>query len=238
MNEEEARLRKIRRDRIARTKRILRWLPRRTNLHRYPGLKRYATRARRTHELWSFRTRPVVVALYAGSILSFLPLYGVQLVLSVLAATLLRANLPILVGLQFITNPLTILPIYFAAYQIGRVTLGLLGVSVPLLNRAQLEVLLQNIFAMTAWGENFAYFAKVFGVTSLGGIILGIFVATIASWIYRLGAYEVTKTYTRLRELQEQREANANDPAPGPPAADGSEATESEPPENLNPKEE
>lgn len=201
MTEEETKLKRLRSERIARTKRLLRWLPRRTNVHKYPILRWFAEAARKRHFLWSFRTRPVVVALYVGSILTFLPLYGIQMLLSVIAAFLFRANLPLLFGLQFITNPFTILPVYFAAYQIGRIFLSLIGLNAPLLNRAQLEVLFQNM-REGQWGENFAYFATVFGTTTLGGIMIGLFIGTLASWIYRFGAYEVTKTYERLRELQ------------------------------------
>ncbi len=207
MQDEEVRLKRIRSERIARTKRLLRWLPRRANMHKYPVLRPFAESARKRHYLWSFRAKPVVIALYVGSILTFLPLYGVQMLLSVIAAFLFRANLPVLFGLQFVTNPFTILPVYFAAYQIGRVFLSLVGIRVPNLNRAQIEVLFENM-REGQWGENFAYFATVFGTTTLGGAMIGLFIGTIASWLYRFGAYEVTKTYERLRELQIRRESN------------------------------
>ncbi|MCC5833213.1 MAG: DUF2062 domain-containing protein [Opitutales bacterium] len=39
------------------------------------------------------------------------------------------------VALQFITNPLTVIPIYFTAFQIGRLFLRLFGVDGPWLQR-------------------------------------------------------------------------------------------------------
>ena len=41
---------------------------------------------------------------------------------------LVRANLPLIVALQWISNPLTMGPIYFADYKIGLSVLNLLGV--------------------------------------------------------------------------------------------------------------
>jgi len=206
MTREEESLKQLRRERIARTKRILRWMPRRTNIHRYPGLRRFAKTARRNLDLWSFRVAHVIPALYAGCILAFWPLYGIQIPLSVLFALFLRANLPILFSLQFITNPVTIIPVYYVTYQIGRLFLSLLSVDTPQLNAGEIRILVQSV-GSGDWILNLKYFFTVWIVTALGGTIIGSFAATIGSTVYRFMASEIAKSYRRLIELQALRKA-------------------------------
>lgn len=216
MNPEEDRLHRRRRGRIARVKRILRWMPRRTNIHRYPVLRWFAAAARKRNYLWCFRVRTAIPALYAGCILALLPFYGIQLPLAVGLAFLIRANLPILFSLQFITNPLTLLPAYFACYQIGRVVLNLFGIESPQLNMAEMKVLIDAL-RNGNWAINLKYLGAVWSMTALGGLILGTFTATLASVLYKLAAYEVSVSYARLKALQEKR-SKANPPAvPTPP---------------------
>ncbi|MFP4540019.1 MAG: DUF2062 domain-containing protein [Opitutales bacterium] len=216
MMEEEEALQALRRSRVVRVKRMLRWMPRRANMHRYPVLKWFGVPARQRAELWSFRTRNAVPAIYAGLLLALTPLYGVQLPLSVLLAFWLRANLPILCGIQFITNPLTVFPIYFSAFHIGRITLQLVGLEVPNLNMAQFKLLLNSLMSFEL-RHSFGFIWQTFASTTLGGWMMGLFSATIAATIYRVGAYEVGQTYQRLHELQRRREAAraAEEAAPG-----------------------
>lgn len=208
MTQEENRLHRQRHERIARVKRLLRWMPRRTNVHRYPVLKWFANAARRRSYLWSFRVGSAIPALYAGCILAMLPLYGIQLVLAALLAFALRANLPILASTQFITNPVTALPLYFAAYQVGRVIFNLFGWDSPHLNMAEMKALI-NALESGNWGYNIRYLLRVWLATSLGGCILGTFIASVLSGVYRLGAYEVEVSYRRLKVLQARRQAAA-----------------------------
>lgn len=106
-------------DRLRRVRRLMRPLPRRSNLGRYPILKYFAGPARRMPFLWSYRPEHVRPALYIGSILTLLPLIGVQLVLALAACVLLRGNLPITAALQLISNPLTAAPLYGLTYAVG-----------------------------------------------------------------------------------------------------------------------
>jgi uncharacterized protein (DUF2062 family) len=205
---EENRLTRRRLERIARVKRVLRWMPRRTNVHRYPVLKWFASAARKRLYLWSFRSRAVTPALYAGCVLALMPLYGVQLTLAVLLAFALRANLPVLFSLQFLTNPFTVLPAYYACFQIGRIFLNLLGIETPHLNMAEMQVIM-NALKAGNWAMNLKYLGIIWSITSLGSLILGTFIASVSSAAYKLAAYEVAVSYRRLRELQQRRHAAA-----------------------------
>lgn len=209
MFQEENRLHKLRHERIARVKRFLRRMPRRSNIHKYPVLKWFAKAARKRTYLWSFRVRYTIPAFYAGCIISLLPIYGIQIPLAAAFAFLFRANLPVLFSLQFITNPITALPLYFAAFQIGRVVMHLFGVETPHLNMVELRLLLESV-RDGEWGPNLRYIGAVWLLTCLGGTILGTFMGALLSGFYRLAAYEVVVFNRRIRELQRKRhEANS-----------------------------
>lgn len=210
MSDEEKKLQALRSERIARTKKWLRILPRRTNIHRYPVLKWFSSAARKRSFLWSFRVQEVVPALYAGLILAFLPLYGIQLLLAFFLALMFRANLPVMVGLQFITNPLTVIPIYFTAFQIGRLSLNLVGMETPNLSMIEARALFLGM-QEGHWGANFRYFSTVIGITSFGSTMMGIFVASISSVVYRTMAKNITASYQRLKELKHRRETQATE---------------------------
>lgn len=204
MTQEEESLRALQRERKARVKRLLRWMPRRATMHRYPILKWFAKSARARPYLWSFRVNAVVPALYAGCILSFLPLYGVQVALAALLAFMLHANLPVLVALQAITNPLSAIPVYYTVYHIGRMALGLVGIDSPRLTVHDVSALSDSVDS-GEWALRTRYAAEVWGVMCLGGAMMGLFVATIASLLYRLGAREAAITLQKLHALQEKR---------------------------------
>lgn len=185
--------------RIRRVKRWLRPLPRRATIHRYPILKFFAETARKRIYLWSFRVENAVPAIYAGAILTLLPIYGLQIAIAFLLALLLRANLPILVGLQVVSNPLTVIPIWFAAYQIGRHFLGVLGIEASPLARAEVRTLLTN-FMQGNWNENLDRLLSVFGVTSFGAIIMGTFFGMVGSIAYRIIASRTAASYAVLHK--------------------------------------
>lgn len=213
MTVEESELNQTKWRRIRRVKKWLRPLPRRTNIHRYPILKFFAEATRKRIYIWSFRVEHAVPAIYAGSILTLMPLYGIQIPSAFLLALLLRANLPILVGLQVVSNPLTVLPIWFAAYQIGRIILSVIGIHVDPLNREEVRLLLDN-FIHGAWGAKFDNLATVYSVTSLGAIVMGIFFGLIASFAYRIVANRTTASYALLRHKIKERKLKTQSPYP------------------------
>lgn len=105
--------------RIRRAKFFLRFMPRRARFHTYPVIGRFAAFARKRSYLWSFRSADVRPAIYVGSVLAFLPVLGIQMLLSFALAVLLRRNVMVLVGLQFLTNPFTVVPSFYLTHQVG-----------------------------------------------------------------------------------------------------------------------
>ncbi len=166
-------------------RRLLRPLPRRANVRRYPVIKWFAERAGRLPFLWSFKRSSVVPALYFGSVLSFLPLYGVQFALAFAAALLLRANVTVMFGLQLITNPLTVGPIYYLTYKLGMwlmATTGMTGAVIGVGTRVN------------------ALF--------LGGTVAGLVTALLIDIAWQLVAWEARvfrARFERLKRANEER---------------------------------
>jgi len=62
--------------------------------------------------------RSVSMAFFVGLFMAFVPL-PTQMVMAAAIAILVRCNLPISVGLVWITNPVTMPPIFYFAYKVG-----------------------------------------------------------------------------------------------------------------------
>ncbi|MEM1433328.1 MAG: DUF2062 domain-containing protein [Pseudomonadota bacterium] len=69
-------------------------------------------------ELWQFNRRSVSGAFFVGLFSAFLPVPS-QMVAAAIFAVYARVNLPIATGLVWITNPLTIPPMFFFCYRLG-----------------------------------------------------------------------------------------------------------------------
>ncbi len=168
--------------RIRRVKWLLRPLPRRAVLHRYPFISRFAQLARKMPYLWSFRPREVVPALYAGFIIAFLPLLGIQVPIAFGAAILFRANLPITVALQFISLPFTVPIIWWISYNVGDFFIGFFGSETTI---QQAEALGRSQVGLIKNG------LRGYMCITVGGLILGYFSGFVSSLVYRMAA--VTK---------------------------------------------
>jgi uncharacterized protein (DUF2062 family) len=176
-------------------RRLLRPLPRRANIKRYPVIKWFAERAARRPDLWSFKRQHVMRAIYVGSILSLLPLYGVQFALAALAALLLRANLTITIALQMLTNPFTVLPIYGFTAWLGSQSMRWLGIG------AELP-------------------APMFYAQALliGGVIAGLGLAVLCDGLWRFAAWEAKRFRARHVRLRAAHAADSATPRPDPDA--------------------
>jgi len=75
------------------------------------------------HRLWGIRRKTVVPAFSLGLFIAFLPFPG-HVLMAVLVAVPLRINIPVAALSTFACNPLTVYPMYFFAYQLGALLLG------------------------------------------------------------------------------------------------------------------
>ncbi len=101
---------------------IARRLPGRDEIERHPWLGRLGPRL--THpRLWHVNRRGIALGLAIGLFFGLLVPVA-QIPLSVVAAVMLRANVPTAITSTLVTNPLTFAPIYWLAYQVGAFFLG------------------------------------------------------------------------------------------------------------------
>lgn len=73
--------------------------------------------------LWGIRRKTVVPAVAWGVFVAFLPVPG-HVVIAVLGALVLRCNIPVAALATFVSNPLTIGPMFYFSYRVGAKLLG------------------------------------------------------------------------------------------------------------------
>ncbi len=73
--------------------------------------------------LWHLTRKSVSKAFFVGLFCAFIPLPS-QMLIAAVVALFVRSNLPISVGLVWLTNPVTIPPMFYFAYWIGTLILG------------------------------------------------------------------------------------------------------------------
>ncbi len=73
--------------------------------------------------LWHLNRRSLAGGMAVGLFIAFVP-SPMQMLLAATVAIYFRVNLPLSVSLVWITNPLTMLPIYYFGYKLGTVLLG------------------------------------------------------------------------------------------------------------------
>ena len=73
--------------------------------------------------LWHINRHSSSTAFFVGFFCAFIPLPS-QMIIAAFMSIWLRCNLPLAVALCWITNPLTMPPIFFLAYKVGAVVMG------------------------------------------------------------------------------------------------------------------
>ena len=73
--------------------------------------------------LWHLNRHSVAMAVAVGLFTAFVPIPG-QTLLAVAGAIALGCNLPIAVVVVFVSNPITMAPLFFSAYKVGALMLG------------------------------------------------------------------------------------------------------------------
>jgi len=201
--------RKDRHERFRLWKKVLRFLPRRTAFHRYPVVGRFAEVARKRSYLWSFRMQDLRPAFYAGSILSVMPVMGIQLPLAFGLALILRANFMILGGLQFITNPVTFIPIYYATYQLGAQIIGMSGLGYSPGPEAFIDPTTVGVLATTFEASSTTPFDQAVNILGenirripallLGGAIIGTLLGALLDFMWRVLAARIGPIHLHLK---------------------------------------
>ncbi len=107
---------------------IKKWFPNQDRIRHHQHLQFLGGRLHDPN-LWHLNRRSVAGAFAVGLFCAMLPI-PFQMVVAAVLAVLLRVNLPISVMLVWITNPLTMGPIFYFAYRLGLLLMGLPAMSV------------------------------------------------------------------------------------------------------------
>jgi len=101
---------------------IKRFSPNPETLKAHPQLKHF-TKALQTPNLWYLNRRSAAGAVAVGLFCAWIPI-PFQMFLASLLAMLFCVNLPLSVALVWISNPVTMPPLFYAAYRLGAFILG------------------------------------------------------------------------------------------------------------------
>lgn len=140
--------------------------------------------------LWHINRYSTSMAFFVGLFVAFAPLPG-QMALAALAAVLFRCNLPLSVGLVWITNPFTAPAIFYLAYQVGA-----LLIDVPVRE-------LQFSFSVE-WLQD--RLDVVWRPLLLGCLLCGLFFGSLGYFVINvLWRIRVVRQWRRRRQSRRQR---------------------------------
>lgn len=96
---------------------IKRWLPDQRHFREHPHLRRLGSWLH-SADLWHLNRRSASGAVALGLFVAWIPV-PFQMLLSALGAVAVRVNLPIAVAMVWVTNPITMPPLFWFAYELG-----------------------------------------------------------------------------------------------------------------------
>ena len=147
--------------------------------------------ARLLHDpnLWHLNRRSVSLAAFVGIFMAFLPL-PIHMIGAAIASILLRCNLTIAVVLVWISNPLTIPPMFYSTYRLGA---------------WMLDVPAQQTHFELSWEWLREGLGAVWQPLMLGSLTTGLVLATAAyaaiRLLWRLGVQQQWRRRQRRRSL-------------------------------------
>lgn len=120
--------------------------------------------------VWHLNRRSASLAMFWGIFFAFMPM-PFQMVPATLIAVSLRINLPMVLVLTWLTNPITVLPFMYISYATGS-----LALSVPMLSWAEMEDLMTAMLSLGSEPSSGSVMARLkpfFVGTVMLGVTLG-----------------------------------------------------------------
>ena len=102
---------------------LKRWMPDHNKIRNSRFLNKVFGTLLHDPNLLHLNRRSVSGAFFVGFFMAFVPL-PTQMLFAAAAAIYFRVNLPISIGLVWLTNPFTITPMFYFAYKVGAWSLG------------------------------------------------------------------------------------------------------------------
>lgn len=117
--------------------------------------------------LWHLNRRSASLAMFWGIFFAFMPM-PFQMIPATLIAVGLRINLPLVLVLTWVTNPITVLPFMYVSYAFGSLVL-----QVPMLSWAEIEVLMSAALSIAPADSNTGSILAQLKPFFVGTVILG-----------------------------------------------------------------
>jgi len=144
--------------------------------------------------LWHLNRHSVARAVAIGLFWAVIPM-PMQMLAAALVAVPLRANLPLSIGLVWLTNPITMPPVFYSTYKFGAWMLGTPTVHLPD------KITLSWIFEVTTTHWQPLY---------LGSLVAGIILATLGYSITMLyWRWWVSKSWKRRQKARQQSDISS-----------------------------
>ncbi len=100
-----------------------RLIPYSRSIRRDHNMRRLFGRLMHSPNLWHLNRHSVAWGVSIGLFMAFVPV-PFQMLLAVAAAIALSANLPVSVVVVWVSNPITVAPLFYSAYKVGALILG------------------------------------------------------------------------------------------------------------------
>jgi putative membrane protein len=182
--------------------RLKAWLPTPEKLHQNRIVRWFAPFLADAR-LWHMNRNSLGKAVYIGVLCAFFPLPG-QMPLAIIGALLFRANVPMAIALTWLTNPLTTIPIFWAAYCVGAFLLG-----EPLIGFRTVGVFVSEL---TKWLSGNGYNAHILTQFSLPAFGLGLVIFAIVTSIIAGILFRIVWQYYILIDWRKRHGYNADAP--------------------------
>ncbi len=135
------------------------------------------------HFLWQFNRRGVAGGLAVGLFVGILIPFA-QILFGAIAAILVRVNLPVAAFATFVTNPLTVPPLYYAAYRLGNWLIGPdRAATDQALNSGIFGKVLGEQAEVSYWFSNLIEWVQTVGPQLMTGLAIIAIVSAVAGYV-------------------------------------------------------
>jgi len=163
---------------------LRKYLPTRDDLRKQKALRFFGEMIFENN-LWHFNRHSVSVAYFVGFFCCFLPI-PFQMIPGILLCLWLKANIPISVGLIWISNPITMPPMFYATYKLGTWVLD----EPNRVSKIELSLGWLSQQLLLVWQP-----------LLLGSLITGLTIGTVAFFVVRLyWRWKVSRSWTARRQ--------------------------------------
>lgn len=154
------------------------WLPSEKELQQHYCL-RYLAKLIRSPRLWHYNRKSIAIACFIGLFVAMIPL-PMQMLIAACWAIAFQANLPMSVSLVWISNPITIPPLFYLAYQLGAQILQIETADIASVELSWAQLSWESISS-----NFFSIWAPLLTGSLLIGAALGLSGFYLVNWLWR-----------------------------------------------------